>query len=491
MCLPRESPGLDLKARFVRQYLPSGGAAWKYVLPVVVAMCVYGAWGGMLSGGLVSDDWVWLERANDGSILRPGKFFRPGCWLAWRFQASEQPEAIHGLDLLFHWFCSWQVGVLAWRLSGRSAAGIAGGAVFAVLPTLHEAVCWSSARCGPLAAGAVLAGINAVMAGWPTAIAVFLMIFGLSAKEPALALMWGLPLLLLYHRQRPRNALNWTLVLLALTAIYTLVLRSVGAHSRLSGGYVAPFDIGRTLSHLGAYLGLGVGFGRGGDLWPLWGLVGAIALVAGLKGKRLGIVLWIWMSIVFLPFIKLGGPEQERFLYILSICPVVGGAILFARIIEYGRWWRVAGVVVLIGGSSRMAAEARGVARDWVGAGERAKTVIANTAGIVETDAPQILVNPPEWNGRAHLFRNGLFQALRLTTGRPVYQGVTIPPSWSIETAGDLVAWLSTNAKELLRDEHVGAWAYDGEIPKRLKGWRVPENADRLLVEFEVNSEGE
>jgi len=472
----------------MRQYLHplTGGIKWDFLLPILVFLCVYGAWGGMLSGGLVSDDWVWLESAKDGSILIPGKFFRPGCWLTWRFQVSASPGAIHCFDLLLHWFCSWQVGILAWRLSGRPAAGIAGGAVFAVLPTLHEAVCWSSARCGPLAAGVVLAGINAAMAGWSATITVLLLIFGLSVKEPALALMWGLPLLLVYCRQRSRKVLNWALVLLTLTAIYALVLRSVGAHSRLSGGYAAPFDTGRTLSHLGAYLGLGVGFGHRGDLWPLWGLAGAIALIAGFKGKRLGIVLWIWMSMVLLPFIKLGGPEQERFLYMLSICPVVGGAILFARTIEYRRWWRIAGVVLLIGGTSWMAAEARGVTRDWVGAGGRARVVIANTAGIAETDSPHILVNPPEWNGRAHLFRNGLFQALRWTTWRPVYQGITIPPSWFIDTAGDLVTWLSANANEFLQDQQIGAWSYDGETPKRLKGWRVPENAGSLLTELVV-----
>ncbi len=449
-------------------------------LPLVVAAAVYGAWGAMSGGGWVSDDWPWLERAGSGEIQRPGKFFRPGCWMTWRLLSPKGPGAAHVFDLVVHWFCVWQVSLLAWKLSGRSMAGFVAGVLFATLPTLHEAVCWSSARCGPLAVGFALAGINAVLRD-QRLIAGLLLIAALSMKEPAVFFIWGLPLLLLCLGRR-RDALVWSVILAVFSVAYVGALRAAGAHVGLAGGYAAPFDLGRSLSHLGSYLGLGIGVHGTSNLWPLWFLLGLGALGMAARGSPIFLALWLWECIIFLPFLKLGGPEQTRFLYPLSIVPVVFLAIQLAAVAERRR---ILSRAVIIGTACLvvfLSIGARRVSHDWVASAARARSIIGETRNVLSTEHPHILVDPPEWHGKAHLFRNGLFEALRLITEEHGYRGILIPPSERVLTAGELARWLEQRAPQLLHDQHVAAWLYCDDRPVQLNGWRVPENARRPLT---------
>lgn len=451
------------------------------LLFALIAVSVLAAWGGMLHGGFISDDWAWLERAQTGEVQRQGKFFRPACWLSWYAQSTADAGVAHGVDLLVHGLSSWQIGLLTWNLAGSFWAGSIAGVAIAILPTLHEAVCWSSARCGIVVVFLVVVAMQLVLwARGSRAIPVLFLAVALLFKEPALALMWGLPLLLFCQR-RSGEAVRWSFVLLGLMLAYAAAAWGFGAHAKLSGGYAVPFEIGRTVHHIGAYLGLLVGIENTDFAWPLWGLVGFVMAAAAVRHKRLGIFLWLWMSLIMVPFVRLGGPEQLRFLYPLSICPIVGGSVVLATLVRRNTRRQIVALILLGTAAVFLISEAREASCDWVEAGQRSVRIVERTAERMPARSTSILVNPPEWHGRAHLFRNGLFQALRITSGNSLLRGVSIPPSFRIQRAGELAAWLGTHHPDLLADETVGAWLYVDDSPVRLKGWRAPEHASRLL----------
>jgi hypothetical protein len=371
--------------------------------------------------------------------------------------------------------------LLTWNLAGSFWTGSIAGVAFAILPTLHEAVCWSSARCGIVAVFLVVMAIQLVL--WERGsrvIPVLLLVVALLVKESALTLIWGLPVLL-FCRRRAAEAARWSVLLLGLVLAYAAAAWAAGAYTTLSGGYAVPFEIGRTISHLGAYLGLLFGIENTGFAWPLWGLAGLVVVAAAARHRRLGLSLWLWMSLILIPFVRLGGPEQLRFLYPLSICPIIGCSVVLTTHANGNTRRRIIVAILLGIVAVFLISEARKASRDWVEAGRRAVRVVERTAQRIPERSPSILVNPPEWQGRAHLFRNGLFQALRITSGSASFRGVSIPPSFRIQRSGELVGWLRAHHPDLLADETVGAWLYVDDSPVLIKGWRVPEHADRML----------
>lgn len=457
----------DIASRVIR-----GGA-----VPCVLGALVLLAWGRMLGGGLVSDDWVWLERARTGMVLEPGLFFRPGCWCSWRLQADGRPGIVHLVDLALHWACGWQLARLAGLLSRNMVAGFAAAAVFVTWPALHETVCWSSARCGPLAAACVLAAMTAVLSRRGRALALPLLVCALAGHESALALMWGLPLLALARGNR-KDAFLWSGILVGLTLAYAAAVHATGAHARLSGGYSVPFNLRRTLAHLGGYVGLAMGREGTAAAWPVWPALGTVAAWGALRGRWVFLAVWVWASVTMIPFIRLGGPDQPRFLYVMALPVMVG----IGCALELVRWrhLRVAAVAAALSLSLVNSPQAWAFCREWKAAGMRVMTVVSQAARAFPQDRPAIAVNTLEWEGRAHVLRNGLFPALRLVTGAP-YRGVSIPGSQSIRTGGELVAWLGRNAPSFLEDSRVGAWLFTGDDMCRLRGWREPSASGMSL----------
>ncbi len=435
----------------------------------ILGVLVTTAWGPMVRGGLVSDDWVWLERARTGQVLEPGLFFRPACWCTFWAQRARSPGLLHGTDLLLHWVAAWQVVRLVRALGGSALTALAPAAVFATLPSLHEAICWSSARCGVAAVDSTLAAFVSVFERH-TAATVVLVALALTLQESAVGLLSGLPLLLLACGRR-REVVRWSLLLAGVGALYLLFLRLTGSHARLSGGYVAPFRLDWTLHHLGAYLGLAAGLEGTSGWWPLWGLVGAGTLLSGHSRRWLLSAVWAWATLAMVPLVKLGGPEQPRFLYVMAVPVVVGLGVALSTVGH--RKVRLGVATVLLAGAVAMVPGARRACADWIEAGSVALEVAARAAEAFPSDRPAIAVHPPEWVRRAHLYRNGLFSALRLTTGLP-YRGLSIPPSLGLTTCGDLVAWLKAHAPTFLSDERVGAWLFVEGEPVALKGWRDP-----------------
>ena len=179
-----------------------------------------------------------------------------------------------------------------------------------------------------------------------------------------------------------------------------------------------------------------------------------------------------------IPLIRLGGPEQPRFLYVMLIPVMAGLGLVLARIRGPAARTIVPAAGVVLG--LVLAPSARAACEEWRDAGAQIVHLISRAAQLLPADMPVIAVNPPEWHGSAHLLRNGLFSALRLTTGHG-YHGVTIPPSQAVTTCGQLVAWLAQNAPGYLTDTRAVAWLFvdDGICP--LKGWQDPAVADLPL----------
>ena len=446
---------------------------------IVTIIAVMAAWGGMIDGGYISDDWAWLERAAGGTVLRDGKFFRPVCWLTWLITPLHYPSVSHALDLFVHWLCSCAVGLLVVNLGGSWIAGIGAGIIFATAPTLNEAVCWSSARCGPFSLCLVLLAMNLALQGsrWAVIPIVFV---ALGVKEPALFAMWGLPLVL-WAGKAIRSAIRCALICMVFLILYFIIIRMTGAFLDIGGGYAAPFRLSRSLHHLGAYLGMIVGVPKTTWLWPLWIVLGIVSIIPLSRNSRLPVMLWTWQSILFTPFIRLGGPEQARFLYPLSIVPLIGVAVFLDRTRRFSHLVRMVTVTFVLIFMVSNIVYSRRISQDWLKASRISDIVIRKSLQRLEPDRPHIVINQPEFLGEAHIFRNGFFESLRLVSGNDSYRGVTIAPSEGVVTAGELQRWLENRASELMNNDRTVAWLFRDNRPLPLKGWRLREHVNTPL----------
>jgi len=453
-------------------------------LVFITIVVVFAAWGGVIEGGYVSDDWAWLERAAEGTVLREGKFLRPVCWLTWLITPLRHPSFSHTLDLFVHWMCAYVVGLLVVSLGGSWLAGVGAGIIFASAPTLHEAICWSSARCGPFAMCLILMAVNLVIQG-NRRIAVPLIIVALGFKEPAIFALWGIPIILMAGKNT-RDAIRWFGICTLLFVLYVIVVRLTGSFENLGGGYAVSLDIHRSLNHLGAYTGKLVGVSGTQWLWPLWIILGIASIIPFTRGIRLPFALWLWQIILFLPFIRLGGPEQARFLYPLSVLPIVSVVLIADRLTRNQYRIRVALSVFIIGLIGIAIVHARRVSDDWLKASRLSEVVIQKSLRRLEIDRPHVVIDPPEFVGKAHVFRNGLFESLRLVSGNRLYRGVSIAPSEKITTRGELQDWLETRAPDLMKNRQTSAWLFQDNRPLQLRGWRLNERMDEPLEQLVI-----
>lgn len=453
-------------------------------LLIFTVVAVIAAWGGMIEGGYVSDDWTWLERASENTVLREGKFFRPVCWLTWVATPLHHPSVSHSLDLFVHWLCAYAVGVLIVNLGGSWLAGLGAGIIFATMPTLHEAICWSSARCGPFAMCLVLIAISLVLQGsrW-VVVPIILMAFGV--KETALFAMWGIPLMFM-ARKANRSALAWLGICTVFFILYLVIISFTGSFENLGGGYAASFRLERSLHHLGAYMGMIIGASGMAPFWSVWIFLGLATIIPFAVGSRLPSALWFWQSILFVPFIRLGGPEQLRFLYPLSIVPLIGMILVVDRISKGRSTFRIVLSILLITLAGMNIVRARRFSDDWLKASRISEVIIQKSLHRLEPEHPHVLINPPEFVGNAHVFRNGLLESLRLVSGNRLFRGVSIAQTEKVVSRGDLQEWLENRAPELVKNEKTAAWLFQDNRPLPLKGWRLPVRMDEPLEQLVI-----
>ena len=180
------------------------------LLAAVLTLLVYRP---VLGAYFILDDFVWLDSAAQGlaspaTLFNRGisNFFRPAAHLHFALVhalAGLSPMAYRVSTIFLHAVCAGLLSWLLFRLSGRWLVGLAGAALFLLLPSYTEVLVWISAVTEPLyvafCLGALVAWRAVLMEerwlrSYLLAFALFLL--ALAAKEAAVSL---LPLMVLMH----------------------------------------------------------------------------------------------------------------------------------------------------------------------------------------------------------------------------------------------------------------------------------------------------
>ena len=401
---------------------------WLPALLTLAALLLYRP---ALGLGLLSDDYVLIERAATGAAFRPraGEFYRPlpilvlGALGPW-------PWALHALNVLLHALNAVLVHRLALAVGATPLTAVASSLLFLSFPAGVEAVAWISGIQDVLL---TTAGLSFVLvwghaSPWPLRLVASLLalICGLATKEtavvlPALALVtW------LFKRGFPARDL-WRLgaVSLVVTAVWAIArLRAAGLvegyGGRLSrfvakemvvrsfGTLTAPWHDGLATDVLAILSAL---------LWPALLVLSARAWRSDRAslGRALRMGLWFMLSVAPVYDYLYISPELggSRYLYLAA----AGGAILFVELITAAcrslsptllRAGLAAGVLVACGAVRVHLSPWQDAART------RDRTLAAAHLSLDELGCgtPSFVSLPDHVQG-AYVFRNGFAEALR------------------------------------------------------------------------------
>jgi hypothetical protein len=170
---------------------------WKTWVALVV-LCL-AAYAGIIGTGLLSDDFVLLERAGAGQLTMGNEFYRPLpllVWSAWQSVGAGAP-LFHLTNVLLHGVNAGLVLAVARAVGLPRMAQFAAAVVFALHPVGVEAVTWISAFPDVLATTGTLVTVLGSLAGsWLMtgvgfAVAVLSKESGVAAPALAIAVCWA------------------------------------------------------------------------------------------------------------------------------------------------------------------------------------------------------------------------------------------------------------------------------------------------------------
>jgi protein O-mannosyl-transferase len=247
------------------------------LLPLLVPLAALLAYGSAPGNGFVWDDHAVIEKGGlIGSLANvPALFahdamwnsdggdfagratidtYRPVTLTTFAFERAAfglRPGPYHLVSVLLHAFNALLLFILGVRLGLGRGPALAGALLFAVHPSISEAVHWINGRSDPLAVGCFLGAVllwlallDRLAAGrragvWGRAAGVALLaLLGTLSKETFFLMVGALPLLLLDRRCRPRQ---WVVALspwlLGLGVGFAMRLAALGRPAVAGGGY--------------------------------------------------------------------------------------------------------------------------------------------------------------------------------------------------------------------------------------------------------------
>lgn len=388
-----------------------------------------------LSVGLLSDDFVLVDRALRGEFVAPHhEFVRPVPLVLWSIMLACRagPAALHFLNLTLHAANAVLTARLGRWLGLTPLQALAAAGLFLAWPTQVEPVAWASGVFDVLMTTAVLAVLLLYVANagrltaGRTAALLLISITALLSKETAVVL----PALIAaisaprWMRERPaRHELHVFAALTALCAgylIWRVFLRSPAGGDALPSltAYLIKEQISRTFATLAAPFTL-----ERIASAPLVaaavssGLLALLVLPVVLRrertsGDRRVVTGLVWCFTATAP--ALGylfiGPylEGSRYLYLA----LSGWAIAMASRIGAGGWprWMPASAVAVV--ALLCVAQGRAVLDDWRQAGRERDAILSQAREASAGCANPTFSGLPDRYRAAQLFRNGFPEAL-------------------------------------------------------------------------------
>jgi hypothetical protein len=389
--------------------------------------------------GLLSDDYVLIERAAHGSAwsLTDTEFFRPTPLVIWKaaLLTGAGAASLHVLNITLHGLNAFLVLLLA-RRAGLSEAGAAvTGAAFLVFPLNVEAVVWIAGLHDVLMTTGCLAFLLAILSNcgsrvvWTLALASLFL--ALSSKEtgvvaPALGLLM-FPFVGLERRRRTAVMIGVSAALTAAYTIWRLTQLPISADYSLPWtGYRAKEFIVRPFAALAvpwstdilsatAWLGFMSAF-------FVFGILVAGAVLRSMPSsdfwKVNRFVIWVLVATAPVGGFFFVGPmlQGSRYLYL----PAVGWSLLLTLVASdaLGSSKRRERLRALLIGGILLTAifGTRAHLRAWNEAAELRDRVLSDVKGVLETGTcapPGLLVEGlPDSVRGAYVFRNGFPEAL-------------------------------------------------------------------------------
>jgi hypothetical protein len=416
--------------------------AWcVFAAALMVAFVLY--WP-VLRLGFLSDDFVLIDRALRGEFVSPAhEFVRPLPLMLWRLVviAGGGAMAIHALNVIFHGVN----GALTWRLArqmGTSENGaLVAGLLFLVWPTQVESVAWASGISDVLMTTLVLAAITICLgraqqsSGRRIVLVSMLAVAALLTKEtaaaiPALFLLGFVPGWMV---RPPTRRELFDVGIVALVCTTFVVWRIVFRFSTVD--WAAPvlsrYTVKELLSRV--FGGLAVPFTADWiRRFPVVALLFAavvlvVVITPALAGHRGASSRWLLLCAALWPvlaaapalgYLLIGGYlEGSRYLYLPSagwVILLVGSGASIPHI-RHGALT----VAIVCAALAVSYVQGRWLLRDWDAAAERREMILLNAHQALDTSscATGTFRGAPESYRAAQLFRNGLDEAVRLSTG--------------------------------------------------------------------------
>ena len=412
---------------------------------VAFSLLLYGR---VLGAGLLSDDFVLLDRAVRLAWFDAGwNYVRPlplALW--WVASWTNADVVLHAITIVLHGINAWLVYRIALRLQLDGRAAAFAGLIFATLPTHVEAVAWASGVFDVAMTFFVLCSLLNMLDDTRSAIVRFLRggmlaVAALACKETAVALpilcvtTW--PLLSSTAR---RAAVRIAALLFAIAAIYAIGRLMAGVtlpgDSSLSGYQLKellsrPFGAMAMNLHQDAATGVPLLPVAIAVAWPVFLAWAATSWPRDPRSFHLLLAGAAWLLASVAPlmtaFFVGADLQQSRYLYLGATLWSIAIAGIAVRRVSVERTWIVlAGLAIVVAINAGLVIHQQG---RWLeAAATRDQVLRAFVSQAINCD-PRLAEGLPDQVGGAYVFRNGFPEAVaRLLPARQAWEPCV--PRW-------------------------------------------------------------
>ncbi len=438
--------GLALRRRIVPTAFqspeePSASRMWAVTIGVSLVVMALVLYSPIFGIGLLSDDFVLLQRARQGALIDSSwDYVRPlplALWWALDYALPTHlvPSALHVLNAGLHGVNAWLVYRLGRALGLQQRGAAMAAALFLTWPSNVEPVAWASGLFDILLTVSVLSSTVILLsyrlqAASTIGLVSVMTMAALASKETAVALPLLLALLIPFARAERRQtaliSLGASAILVLLYGLGRIVWGLPESQMVPLSGYALKEMLSRPFGSLG--LGLhariinsvplvGIGLAL---LWPAILIRSARAWREEPKTFHLVAlgVLWVLCSVFPLFTMLYVGPDLQgsRYLYLGS---TVWSIAVVSMVMRHcaGAGDR-SGPAILIGLVAVFAAVVLAHQRPWMEASETRERVLSGLTSLPGDCVPTDVRGLPDHVAGAYVFRNGFPEALA-QTGRP------------------------------------------------------------------------
>ena len=388
----------------------------------------------VLSIGLLSDDFVLLQRARSGALLdRSWDYVRPLPLAIWQaadtwVPSSIVPQALHALNAMLHGLNAWLVGFCASLLGLSRAGSVAAALLFLSSPLGVEPVAWASGIFDLIVSAAVMTAAVILLAGqWSATVQIGLVslctVIALASKETAVAMPLLLAALWRFADQDRRKTLSSAaLASLAIVGVYVVWrFSSIGLGSAQiipGSGYELKEMLSRPFGALGLPVHRGIVPGSLASVFVLavfWPAAFVRAAWTWREDRRqlvfiLFAAVWVLISIVPLSAMLFVGADLQgsRYLYLASGVWSIATTVLVAGVLPRPSAPGTAILTILIAGSVAIVIAHQ---RPWIRAGLERDYVLAAFADVSSSCTVTAVHGLPDHVHGAYVFRNGFVEA--------------------------------------------------------------------------------